>query len=97
MPTITRGSTHRFQLTATKDGAVWDLTGATVTLFLIDTLGAETSYTATISSPSGGVAYYDVATSVLTQAGTWSRAWRIVQSGVTMWSVRTGFDVVRGA
>lgn len=96
MATITKGSTHRFQLTATKDGVVWDLTGATVTLYLIDTAGVQTNYTATISDPTAGVAYYDVSTSVLNQSGQWARAWRVVQSGVTLWSVRTGFYVTRG-
>ena len=97
MPTITKGSTHRFQLTATKDGAVWDLTGATVTLYLIDTLGVETNYRATLSNPTAGVAYYDATTAILSTSGQWSRAWKVVQSGVTLWSGRTGFFVTRGA
>ena len=40
---ITKGSTHRFQLTATTDGTTWDLTGATVTLVLVDPDGNESN------------------------------------------------------
>lgn len=98
MASITKGSTHRFELTATKDGVTWDLTGAVVTLALTDPAGNEDTYTATLSAtPTNGVAYYDVATTVLDQAGTWSRVWKVVQSGVTMWSTRQPFHVARGA
>lgn len=97
MSTLTTGSTHRLQLTATKDGATWDLTNATVSLVLTDPDGTDTTYTATILSAAGGTAYYDLATSILNQAGTWKRVWKVVQSSVTMWSVREKFHVSRGA
>lgn len=98
MSAITKGSTHRFQLSALKDGVTWDLTGATVTLSLTDPENNEATYTATLSAtPTNGIAYYDVATTVLDQAGTWSRVWKVIQSGVTMWSARQNFHVARGA
>lgn len=97
MTSITKGSTHRFTLNATKDGATWDLTGATVTLVLVDPSGNEINCSATLSAPTSGVAYYDTSTTDLDEVGTWQRVWKIVQSSVTMWSVRTNFHVSRGA
>jgi hypothetical protein len=92
---LTSGSTYRFELTATKDGEVWDLTGATVTLRLRDPAGAAHVYEATLSEPTDGVAYYDNATDELEDLGGWTRSWRVVQGAVDLTSLPISFTVVR--
>ena len=93
---ITTGSTHTFRLIATKDDTTWDLTGATVTLYLTDPDGVETSYTASLTDEDNGIADYTVATSVLDQVGTWQRQWRVAQSGVDLTYTPKKFGVEEG-
>lgn len=89
------GSTQRLQITARKDGAVWDLTSATITLFLRRPDGKETEYSATASSPTSGIARYDAAASVLNKTGNWIRTWKIVDGSVTQYSEEIPFRIVR--
>src|SRR5262245_22708921 len=68
-----------------KDGATWDLTGATVTLQLKDPSGNVTGpFTATVSSPSGGIAFYDLLTTDLDEAGVWYVKWKVVQGSLSL-------------
>lgn len=81
--TLVAGGCYRFRLTATKDGAAWDLTNATVTLYLKDPTGVVSMHTASVQSPAtAGVAYYDNATSDLTLVGDWQKAWSILDGTV---------------
>lgn len=95
-PKFTTGSTHTFRLEATKDEVTWDITGATVTLRLFDPSGNSADYTATLTTPTSGIADYTVATSVLDEVGNWKRQWKVVQSGVTLWSRKIDFWVEQG-
>lgn len=76
------GNTYRFKLTATKDGSVWDLTAATIKLFLKDPSGVTTTKTGSILVAGDGTAYYDSSASDLDAAGRWERSWEITQSGI---------------
>lgn len=84
MATVYTGDTVRLRLTATKDGAAWDLTGATVILRLVSPAGVASSKSATISSAASGVAHYDTLTTDLPSAGTWLAQWLISQSGLDL-------------
>lgn len=93
---VTTGSTIKFELDADKDGATWDLTAATVTLYLTDPSGNEASYTATIDSAANGLASYTVGTSVLDERGTWKRQWSVTQGAVTLHTKPKEFYVDQG-
>lgn len=93
---FTTGSTPSFRLVAKRDGEVWDITGATVMLYLTDPAGTEAEYSATLTTPTSGIADYQVATSVLNAVGTWYRQWQVTQSGVVMWSKKRPFHVEQG-
>ena len=92
---LTLASTYRMKLVATKDGEVWDLTAATVTLLLRDPSGNATTKAASLLVAADGTAYYDTLTTDLDEVGVWSRAWRVVQGSVDVTSVPTLFTVVR--
>jgi len=84
---ITVGSTRNFQLTATKDGAAWDLTGATVTLaFAPPAASGLPPFTrpATVTDGPGGVAGYVSTPSDLTVTGLWQREWAVADGGVSV-------------
>lgn len=95
MAALTQASTYRFKLTATKDGAVWDLTAATVTLLLRDPSGNAGTKSASLLVAADGTAYYDTLTTDLDELGVWSRAWRVVQGSVDVTSEPVFFSVVR--
>lgn len=79
------GNTHAFKLTAKKDGSVWDISGATVTLSLRKPDGTVLSaFTASITNGPGGLAQYQVANTVLDESGDWARQWFISKSGVEL-------------
>jgi hypothetical protein len=89
---LTTGSTHRFELKATKNKAVWDLTDATVSIKLRRPDNTRVSYTATISDALNGVAYFDCETSELVP-GDWQRSWRIQQAFVDITCLPIAFSV----
>lgn len=93
---LTIGSTYRFAPDGaiTRDGAPWDLTGATVTVLLKAPSGAITTLTATVDDAAGGLAHADNATGDLSERGTWTRSWKVEQSGVVLISVPVPFEVV---
>lgn len=93
------GSTYRFSPNGS-DGTdalmigddIWDLTNATVTLYLRKPLpGANATYpgggttierAATVTSAAGGLASYDSDPEDLDVPGWWSRSWVIVEGGI---------------
>lgn len=91
---IVVGDTPDFILTAQKDGVVWNLTGATVTLTLYSPIGTVLGpYTATISNPTGGVAHYQVPTDTILDPGDWHRRWVCVQGGIRASTRKKVFSV----
>jgi hypothetical protein len=56
--TLDLGSTYKFFLTATKDGAPWVLTDADVTLRMMKPDGTSSVFVATVVSAVGGTAKY---------------------------------------
>ena len=101
---LTVGSTYRFKPdgdSILKDGAIWDLTGATVSIIfertdvgdeLLD--GTSFTRTATVSNAAAGEAYYDCLTTDLDVAGIWSRAWKVVQGSITITHEPVAFEVI---
>lgn len=92
----TTGSTIRLEAVITRDGEVWDLTGATVTLYLIDPSGNKSSHSATIDSATDGEVHYTTSTSDLDEEGEWGRQWRVQQSGSDNTSPVEKFWVAEG-
>lgn len=92
---VVAGGTYRFELKARKDGDAWDLTGATVTLFLYDPVSNTTAArSASLSATRSDVAYYDGSTSDVAAAGDWERAWRVRQGTLDLTSRKIAFRVV---
>lgn len=94
MNTVTVGSQYRFLGTLTKDGAVWDLTGATVQLLFKKPDATTVTKTATILSAAAGQVYYDSAAADLDQAGNWTRSWKVTISSVVDYTLPVQFTVV---
>jgi uncharacterized protein YfaS (alpha-2-macroglobulin family) len=80
---ITVGSTPTFEAAFTRDGAAWDLTGATVTFYLKKPDGTLLTRTPTITNAVGGIAAYQALTTDLDVKGTWRNAWKVVGGGQT--------------
>jgi len=91
---LTVGSTYEFTLIANKDGVPWDLTGATLTLYLHDPNGVVSAKSASLGS-SANVAVYDSLTSDLYVAGTWTRTWRVQHNGLDVKSRPKIFEVLQ--
>jgi len=87
------GNTYRFRFTATLNGAVWDLTGATVRFRLRSPSGVVLTKIATIEDSANGIAYYDSQTTDLTVPGNWVRSWEITQGTVVQESDPVRFYV----
>lgn len=93
--TLTVGSTYRWQLTATLDGDVWDLSAATVTLKFHRPDGSTSEFAAVlVGGGTGGVARYDNDTLDLDVAGRWRRSWEVIDGDVVQRSVPQPFVVV---
>ncbi len=91
---IVVGDTVDFTLNARKDGSTWNITGATVTLYLQKPDATVLSpFSATVSGGADGIAHYQVATTVLSVAGTWGLQWKVSLSGVVAWSKVITFTV----
>ena len=95
MSTYVLGSTAIFRLTALKDGVVWDLSGATVTLLLRPPSGATAVKSATVTDAPGGVAQYTATTTDILTVGQWFFAWRVVQASIDITSERLILSVVQ--
>lgn len=95
MNTLTVGSQYRFQAALKKNGLVWDLTGATVTLEFKRPDGTTFSRSASLLNATAGVVYYDSAVADLDVAGTtWTRAWKVTLNSKVNYTTPIGFTVV---
>ncbi len=94
--TVIAGTTKRWALTALKDGAAWNLTGATVTLILRRPDGTETTYSAA-GFVGANARYHDNAAADLPVAavGLWTRAWNVVKGNVRERSKAIPFQVLK--
>jgi len=92
---IVVGDTATFQLTARKDGAIWDISGATVSLRLRKPDGTVlTPLDASITDGPAGVARYTTDTDLLDSVGDWRRQWTVSKSGVVLSSQSVNFAVL---
>jgi hypothetical protein len=86
--TLRVGRTYQFRPVnggvVLKDGALWDLTGATVYVRWTKPDGTVVETAATVVAPLAGTVYYINAAGFFTAAdkGTWRRNWRVVQGAV---------------
>ncbi len=93
-PVVTNDS-WIFRHTFCKNGQPWDLTGATVFLFLSDPDGdRQGPFTANIDDPANGKVSYQVDTTVLATAGDWVKQWFIQATGLSWWSAEETFSVL---
>lgn len=76
------GNTHRFYLTAMKDGVIWDISTSTIYLYLIKPDGTILTKSATVISGPAGTAYYITLTTDLDVSGDWLRQWRVVDGAI---------------
>ncbi len=90
---IVAGGTYDFKLTASKDGVVWDLTAATVTLILRKKGRSAALLSASVTSAVNGVAEYTTLTTDLSSGGTWYCSWLVVQGSVSVESPEEAFPV----
>ena len=75
----TIGSVRTFEWSGLRNGLPWDITGGTAQVILSDPNGNQTTLTATVGA-SGFSARANWV--VVAPAGTWTRAWRIQDSGM---------------
>lgn len=87
------GSTYKWSPTFLKDGAIYDLTGATVTVNFRSPANVVTSFSMTPISASAGTYTYTNATTLFTAAGQWYRSYSISLSGVVLQSKGIEFQV----
>jgi len=87
---LTLGSLYKWQLTVTKDGAVWDLSAATVTFWWKRPNGSKFSQVAAGDS-SGVCTYQDVASQLDATGNTWTFSAQVAGYG---WTVPVTFGVV---
>lgn len=90
---IVADSTHSFKLIAEKDGAVWNLSSATVELILRDPDGIETTNNATVTDGANGIASYSSAASDHSKPGNWKRTWKVTDSSIVQKSRPIPFRV----
>ncbi len=91
---VMAGDTLNWVLRARRNGATWNLTGATVSLYFRNQAGTVYGpYSAELTDAANGVAEYQNESALLT-GGTWRRHWLIAQAAVTRRSREIGFDVL---
>lgn len=84
---VTTGSTVTFYSSPTTlDGVTWDITGATVTLYMRKPDGTLLTKTAAVTDGDAGVAEYTTSTTDLDVGGPWELTWKVVLGGVTVLS-----------
>lgn len=81
------------KLTASKDSATWNISGATVTLYLEKPDGTTVTKAGSIDTSASGTAHVDLTTTDLDTAGSWRRSWKVSVSGVTLESSPINFSV----
>lgn len=91
---IVVGDTIDFELTAQKDGAIWDLTNGVVSLYLVSPNRSYGPLNANIYDPTNGKVKYQCTTSMINTNGVWKRQWKIAdQFGTILWSDIIQFNV----
>ena len=93
MSALVVGSQYRFEATLTRNRAVWDLTGATVTINFKRSDGTTFTQSASLLAATTGQVNYDCTTSDLDMAGNWTRSWKIVLSTKTYYTLPVQFVV----
>lgn len=85
------GSTYKWSPTFLKDGAICDLTGATITVNFLDPAGVVHSFALSIISAAAGTAFYTNLTTLFTTTGMsgtreaqWYRSYKVVVGSVTL-------------
>lgn len=92
---IVLGDTLDFQLVASKDGVVWDISIGIVSIYFQDPTGVLTGpLSATITDGPNGKAHYQCTTSLLSLSGDWVYQWIVTVSGVTLKSSLIPLSVV---
>lgn len=86
------GGTYTFKLVASKDGVVWDITGATIYLVLRRGRSIVSRFAATITNASGGIAQYTTTTEDL-KAGNYLCSWQVSQGSIVVESPSVPFPV----
>jgi hypothetical protein len=78
---LNAGSTYAWTLQASRNGSVWDLTGATVTLRLWDPAGNLSTFPMPLTDPTNGLAVYNNAAGDLpaNKLGDWEATVRVQQ------------------
>lgn len=96
-PYYATGGTYKFRATITKDGAVWDLTAATVTIVFVPPYSAaEFSKTVTKENAAGGIVYYVTAAGLtpdLDVAGQWKLYFHILDGTLDLTTEPYEFSV----
>ncbi len=80
------GGTYNWELTASKDGVVWDITGGAVLFYLRDPSGNVAHYTASITDPTVGVAGYVNAAADIDEAGVWSKRFKVTVAAIVQFT-----------
>lgn len=94
VPYFAVGNTHRFRTNPMrKDGAVYNLTGTTVSLLLIKPDGTVLTKAATLDDAANGVASYTTTTTDFDTAGIWKRQWKVVDGSIVLRSAPVAFEV----
>src|SRR5262245_39323464 len=93
MAALVVGSNPRFRLTALKDGVVWDISAASVSLYLRKPDGSVLTNSAAVSNGPAGMAQFDSAVTDLDQPGFWTRSWRVTDGPVSLECVAIPFVV----
>ena len=90
--TINSNDTILFQPFA--NGVIWDLTGGSATLRMVDPNGMVYAYPASIVGPAGaGIASYPW--TVIAPPGDWRRAWDVTNAqGIRQVTLPLAFEVV---
>jgi len=96
------GSTYLWSPTFLKDGAIYDLTGATATVNFLDPNGNVYTFTMVIPTPTNGKALYQNLTSLFTIVGEsgsqfaqWYRSYKVVVGSVVLESAPIPFPVYK--
>lgn len=76
-----------------KNGVVWDLTGATVSVIFERPDETEFTRVATITDAANGLASYTNPAGELDVIGTWTKCWQVVQGSISIRSLPETFLV----
>jgi len=92
---VTVGSTKTWELIAKKDGVVWDISSAVVTLYFVKQDSSIVSFNAPVTDGINGIAKYTNLSTLFVSAdrGTWFSVWKVADGSVVEYSVGEVFTV----